>query len=145
MGMGDWNAKSRDDAEALLNAITFSFIIALVTVKYVLNLSRPATVKLQKEDMDLLSAEQEILALKHSLDSFQQNIEENHGHLYDEAVQLAAKAIIEPSHPRTCQCQTLRANNPATTTKDYYRVNLTRPFLDHSLTQLNSRFRGEAL
>ena len=35
------NPKSRDNAQSLLNAVTFGFNVTLVIVKYILNLTRP--------------------------------------------------------------------------------------------------------
>ena len=48
-GGGNSNSTSRDDAQALVNAVTFQFVVALVIVRYLLDLTRPATVKLQRE------------------------------------------------------------------------------------------------
>ena len=38
---GTLNPKRRDNARSLLNAVTFEFIVTLVIVKYILNLTRP--------------------------------------------------------------------------------------------------------
>ena len=105
-------------------------------VKYILNLTRPAMVKLQSEEMDLLNAEQDV----------QTNLDQKHRELYDEAVQLAAEVDIEPSRPRIVQRQINRPNaaGPGTSPIDYYRINLTRVFLDHVLEQLRSRFPPQA-
>ena len=52
---GNWNQNSRNDAQALINAITFSFIVTLVIVRHILDLTKPLTVSLQKKAMDLLN------------------------------------------------------------------------------------------
>ncbi|XP_068703325.1 52 kDa repressor of the inhibitor of the protein kinase-like [Montipora foliosa] len=137
---GTWNPKSRDDARSLLNAVTFGFIVTLVIVKYILNLTRPATVKLQSEEMDILKAEQEITTLQNALKDMQTNIEGHHHRLFDEAVQLSQKVGLEPSRPRIVQRQIFRSNCPASNPEAYYRINLTQVFLDHCLQQLQSRF-----
>ena len=100
-GAGNWNSNRRDDAQALSDAINFQFIVSLVIVRYILDLTRPATVKLQWEEMDILKAEQEISNLKETLEDFQSNVDEKHNRLYQEAVQLASEIGIEPSQPRT--------------------------------------------
>lgn len=141
---GTWNPKSREDARSLLSAVNFGFIVTLVIVKYILNLTRPATVKLQSEEMDILKAEQEIATLRNALKDMQTNIEGHHHRLFEEAVQLAEKVGIEPSRPRIVQRQIFRSNCPASTPEAYYRINLTQVFLDHSLQQLQSRFPPEA-
>ena len=75
----------------------------------------------------------------------QVNIDEQHHRLYEEAVQLAAGIGIEPSHPRTVQRQVHRGVNlPASSPEQYYRINLTRIFLDHALQQMGKRFPPEA-
>ena len=35
VGAGNWNSKSRDNAQALTNDTTFQFIVTLVIVKYI--------------------------------------------------------------------------------------------------------------
>ena len=47
-GDGNWNIDSRNDAQSLLNAITFQFIVAIVVVWHILDLTRPLTLKLQR-------------------------------------------------------------------------------------------------
>ena len=79
---------------SLLNAVTFGFIVTLVIVKYILNLTRPATVKLQNEEMDILKAEQEIATLQKALKDMQINTEGHHHRLFEEAVQLSEKVSI---------------------------------------------------
>ena len=102
-GAGNWNSNRRDDAQALSDAINFQFIVSLVIVRYILDLTRPVTVKLQREEMDILKAEKEITNLKDSLEDFQSNIDEENKKLYQESVQLTGEIGIEPSQPRTVQ------------------------------------------
>ena len=141
-GSGNWNSTSRDDSQALVNAVTFQFVVALVLVRYIRGLTRPATVKLQREGMDILKAQQEISTLKQALQDVQVNIDEQHHRLYEEAVQLAAGIEIEPSRPRTVQSQVNRGVNlPASSPEQYYRINLTRMFLDHALRKCVNLFK----
>ena len=61
---------------------------------------------------------------------------------------LAEKGDIKASHikkPRTCSRQTYQSNRPVETTKNYFKVVLTIPFLDHILTDLQYRFPGNEL
>ena len=71
---GNWNQNSRNDAQALINAITFSFIVTLVIVRHILDLTRPLTVRLQKKAMDLLKAKEEIVLLKAALSGMQMDL-----------------------------------------------------------------------
>ena len=84
-GRGDWNVDSRNDAQSLLNAITFTFIVVIVVVRHILDLARPPTLKLQRKEIDLLKAKDEIALLKHALADMQRNIDVRHHQLYVEA------------------------------------------------------------
>lgn len=140
---GNWNQNSRNDAQALINAITFSFIVTLVIVRHILDLTRPLTVRLQKKAMDLLKAKEEIVLLKAALRGMQRDLNTRHHALYEEAVALARNVSVQPSMPRIIQRQVHRNNAPAPTPEDYYRINLTTDFLNHALVQLDSRFEDD--
>ena len=87
--IGNWNIKSRNDAQNLINAVTFPFI-----VRHILDLTRPLTVKLQRKEMDLLKAKDEIASLKSDLRHMQADIDARHHHLYTEAVNLARRVSV---------------------------------------------------
>ena len=140
---GNWNQNSRNDAQALINTITFSSIVTLVIVRRILDLTRPLTVRLQKQAMDLLKAKEEITLLKAALRGMQMNLNTRHNALYEEAVALARHVSVQPSMPRIIQRQVHRNNAPAPTPEDYYRINLTTDFLNHALVQLDSRFQDD--
>ena len=59
---------------------------------------------------------------------------------FDQAAKLTETVVVSPLKPRTCSRQTLRANAPSETPQDYYRINLTTPFIDHLFMELNTRF-----
>ena len=140
---GNWNQNSRNDAQALINAMTFSFIVTPFIVRHILDLTRPLTVRLQKKAMDLLKAKEEIALLKSALTDMQTDIDTRHHALYKEAVTLARHVSVQPSMPRIIQRQVHRNNAPAPTPEDYYRINLTTEFLNHTLAQLDSRFEDD--
>ena len=54
-------------------------------------------------------------------------------------LKLAKSFDISESIPRRCGRQTTRANHPAETPKQYCRISLYYPFLDHLITELESR------
>ena len=62
--------------------------------------------------------------------------------LYENGVQLAFEMDIDVKHPRTIGRQRHRSNAPATTTLEYFEVNLHNTFLYHLITQLNDRICG---
>ena len=102
---GNWNIDSRNDAQSLLNVITFQFIVAIVVVRHILDLTRPLTLKLQRKEIDLVKAKEEISLLKNALADMGRDIDARHHILYDEAVTLAASIGGQPSMPRIVQRQ----------------------------------------
>ena len=95
---GNWNQNSRNDAQTLINAITLSFLVTLVIVRHILDLTRPLTVRLQKKTMDLLKAKEEIVLLKSALTGMQTDLNTRHHarYLYEEAVTLARRVSVQP-------------------------------------------------
>lgn len=62
--------------------------------------------------------------------------------MFERASQIADAVNVQPSKPRTCGRQVHRANalSEDDSVEGYYKVNLTIPFLDHLLTEFESRF-----
>ncbi|XP_066029066.1 52 kDa repressor of the inhibitor of the protein kinase-like [Pocillopora verrucosa] len=60
-----------------------------------------------------------------------------------EAVTIARQVAVQPEMPRIAQRQMHRNNAPAATPEGYFKINLTRVFLDHVLQQLNTRFQDD--
>ena len=75
---GNWNIDSRNDAQSLSNAITFQFIVATVVVRPILDLTIPLTLKLQRKEIDLVKAKEEISLPKNALADMQRNIDPRH-------------------------------------------------------------------
>ena len=107
---GNWNQNSGNDAQALINATAFSFIVTLVIVRHILELIRPLTFRLQKKAMDLLKAKKDLVLLKSALTDMQTDIDTRHNTLYEEAVILARRVSVQPSMPRITQRQIHRNN-----------------------------------
>ena len=114
-------------------------------MRHILDLTWPLTVRLQKKAMDLLIAKEEIALLKSALTEMQTDIDTRHHALYEEAVTRARYVSVQPSMPRIIQRQVHRNNAPAPTPEHYYRINLTTEFLNHTLAQLDSRFKDDVL
>ena len=86
----------------------FPFIVTLVIVRHILDLTRPLTVRLQKKAME------EIVLLKSGLRGMQTAIDARHHTLYEEAVTLARRVSVQPSMPRIIQRHVHGNNAPAT-------------------------------
>ncbi|WAQ99848.1 hypothetical protein MAR_024221, partial [Mya arenaria] len=59
--------------------------------------------------------------------------------LYDKAANIAADAGVDPSMARNVGRQQNRANAPAHTISEYWKVNMYVQFLDHLIMELNDR------
>ena len=62
-----------------------------------------------------------------------------HSKWYNDALDLAEKVDIKETDikkPQTSSRQTYRSNQPVETTKNYFKVVLTIPIMDHILTDL---------
>ena len=125
--------------------IGFEFIIALKVVSKIIGYTCKATVLLQKTEMDLAGVKSEIDFIVEKCTNFRSNINTEHGKLYQEAVEIGTKVGELPTMPRVVQTQIHRPNAPAKTPKDYYRINLTEPFLAHLITSLNEKFDESTL
>lgn len=89
--------------------------------------------------MDFLKAKDEIASLVSDLSQMQADIDARHtDHLYTEAANVARSISVQLSMTRVVQTQVYWANAPTPSLEDYYKVNFTRVFLEHSLQQLNA-------
>ena len=118
-------------------------LLLLFVVRHILDLTRPLTLKLQRKEIDLLKAKDEISLLKNALADMQKNINRRHNQLYVEAVALAASVGVQSSMPRVAVRQVHRANAPANNPEVYFRINLTTVFLNHCIQQFDRRFQNE--
>ena len=67
-----------------------------------------------------------------------------HHLLYTEAAELAGSIQSDPTMLMIIiNRQIRRANAPAAAPKQYYKINLTRVFLDHAIQQLDIRFKAQ--
>ena len=70
------------------------------------------------------------------------NMDEMYDDTYEKAMAMAAKVGVAPTAPRVAGRQRHRAYAPAPTAKEYYRMNMAAPFLDHIILQLGERFEA---
>ena len=86
--------------------------------------------------------------LKLTIANLRNSVENYHENWYNKAKKLAEKVDISEANmtkPRTCSRQIYRSNQPVQNTKEYFRVSLTIPFLDHVSADLEYRFPGDEL
>ena len=137
---GFWDSSSAAASGLFDICQDFTFIIALIIARHCLAFTRPATVKLLYTDMDITAAFKEISLLTASLSNVRKNINYHHTEWYTEACDIASQVDATVKKPRINSRQTLRSNTPAETVEDYFRLNLSVPFIDHLLNELRTRF-----
>ena len=100
----------------------------------------PLSNLLQKKghQCDLNVAEEESRVVIQQLNG-ERNDHEVWNALYESAVDLAATISVLPSLPRNRAGQQNRPNVPADNPSAYWKLNMYLPFIDHSLTETDSR------
>ena len=134
---------SRSDAQQLLASITrFDFIVTFVSMYFYLSHMADVTTKLQGRAVDIIAAHQMISAITDTYKAERAGVEKGFEKVYQPAVRMACQVGTQPSHPRSRQDtrQQHRSNAPAETSEQYYRRNCVVPFLDHIVSDLESRF-----
>ena len=115
---------------------SYEFIIALVIAGKGLSIVRPATAKLQYDDIDIVKGYQEIDLLLSKCKDIRKDLDTYHKKWYDKANGIAEKVDVSPSKPRICDKQTLRDNPNVEDPESYYRIMISALFLDHLIQQL---------
>ena len=135
-----YNNETSAKAESLFKLIDdFECIITLVITCSILDYLLPATRKLQSKDLDVAESADIISSLKSSIQNLKTSVDGYHSKWYNNVLNLAEKVDIKESDikkPQTCSKPTYRSNQPVETTKNYFKVVLIIPFLDHVLTDL---------
>ena len=128
---GDFDSSS-SDARMLFKSIqSFEFIACLVLASNILHHTLSLTVQLQQRNIDVVKSLKHINLLKTRLQELQDSVDQIHDDYYDQALELAKNVEVKQKYPRICNVQTTRENYPVTKRRDYYRVKLTIPLLDH--------------
>ena len=141
---GPWSEEAKNSASTLFDACSeFKFLFSLTVTKYFLHLLKPLTVGLQERLLDIRRAYDKVDFVKKSLASARSKIDSIHDEVYERAVVLAGFTNAEPKMPRICTRQVYRENHSISDVKDYYRVTVMLPFLDHVVNEITQRFGNE--
>ena len=119
------------------------FLMAVTSFQFVtrcLAYIQQLTVTLQGRDVDVVRAMSDIGVIQDTLKDVRENVEEHHNQWFYEAADIARQIGVEPCKPRTCGRQTKRDNIDAASPEEYYRRNLTVPFLDTFIVEMGARF-----
>lgn len=137
---GSWDAKSVTEANGLLTQISSTaWILSLCTNLHFsgyLSLSK----LIQGATKDILFAFQKITVVKSELKDIRQKCEEEFKDVWTKANVIGMITGTELIIPRRCGRQSLRNNTPASTPMEYWLRCLFIPYLDHLITEFESRF-----
>uniref|UniRef100_A0A671VMP9 DUF4371 domain-containing protein n=1 Tax=Sparus aurata TaxID=8175 RepID=A0A671VMP9_SPAAU len=129
-----WDGKYKSEAYGLLSGLqNFGFILTFLTVYQVLS-------HLAGTSIDIIEAFSMVDEVQTVYKELRETIEDDFNQIYEQTVTLAAQVNVQPTQPRATGRQTHRENVPAETVTDYYLRNMAIPFLDHVISEFNSRF-----
>lgn len=106
----------------------------------VFSLSLPLARFLQHEHIDLLNAMNMVTNLKGTIEKIRTNAEEEFATIFNASETMAELLSTSIKAPRRTGRQTLRCNIETDNPQSYFKISLFLPFLDHFLSELNSRF-----
>ncbi|KAL6484471.1 hypothetical protein MHYP_G00065160 [Metynnis hypsauchen] len=136
-----WEGKYKAEAYGLLSGLqNFGFILTFLTVYQVLSHLTGITVKLQSTSLDIIEAFSMVDEVKSVYKELRENIIDDFNQIYEQAVRMAAQVNVEPTQPRAAGRQKHRENVPAEGVKEDYLRNMAIPFLDHVISEFESRF-----
>ena len=98
------------------------------------------TIKLQGRTVDIVDAYNQIDRVLTYYKFIRNNVDSEFHKVYAHAERMATSVDTEPCKPRSCARQTNRPNVATLTVEEWYKVNVAIPFLDHIITDLESRF-----
>ncbi len=137
----DDDSKVAGDATSYFYSIqSWDFIICLHIAHDLMSHLNPVSVALQAEGMDLVRTAKRCNDVIAFMQSKRNDSKESFAPIFKKAATYAEDHYdVSPSKPRTTGRQTQRANAPAETPEEYWRVNAYIPFLDHLITELRDR------
>ena len=95
------------------------------------------TTKLQRKSNDIFKPFTMVSSVLKSYQDMGADMDEMYDDAYEKAMAaMAAKVGVVQTAPRVAAWQRHRAKAPAPTAKEYYRINVAAPFLDHIILQL---------
>ena len=142
----EWSRESRADAYSLLLALQkFSFVVSLVIAREILAITKPLSVQLQGSYTDIARAYQDMDAVKRQVKANRNDLNKFHNLVYNKAYSVANDIGVQEDMPHTTSRQQHRSNPSHEKPKDYYRLVVTAPMLDHLYSQLEKRFSDTGL
>ena len=136
-----WDSDSKNKSTSLLHAVTdFGFIAAFLILYQFLSHMAGITITSQGRMMDIVDAYNQIDRVFTYYKFIRNNVDSEFHKVYAHAERMATSVDTEHCKPRSCARQTNRPNVATLTVEEWYKINVAIPFLDHIITDLESRF-----
>ena len=140
------NYQTKQDAFRLFKDFDdFDFIINLIVVYRIYDITLDATILLQSRKNDIADGLEIISFLLNIVSEYRNNVDLKHDEWYNEALLLAQQFDIAEKKIRTTKRQMHRDNQPTSTPSELYKRSLTIPLLDQLLNDLKTRFSDNSL
>ena len=121
------------------------FVVTLVSMSDVFALTLPFSKLLQKKELGLQSATNNLNTMLVSLSDKRQDCITTFAKLFKDVERIMKDLEVEVTLPRLVSKQTKRANPPADTPEEYFRRAIYIPLLDSILVDLKDRFKSGTL
>lgn len=133
--------QTANTASLLLHSIySASFLVSLFVLCKLLSITYTLSKRLQKNDIDLVSAFSEIKLVKKSLQAIRENCTSEFQQIFQDLTNIGSELGVEITMPRVNKFQKNRSNISTTDPQVYYRVSTFIPFLEDLISALEERF-----
>ena len=141
----NWESESRTLANGLLNIfVSFQHTIVFILAKELLEPIRPIAECLQGRLQEVYFGFQKVSEVKQHYQALREDVDKEHDRIHQKALLLTDKIGGEERMPCIIPGRQSRPNPEVQSTKDYWSVTATIPFLDFFIiTELESRFGSE--
>ena len=144
----NWNRDTVTQSYSLLKGIDFEFLITLVVAQRVLAFTSGITAGLQTRGIDFANVTGQVKLIIRTLQATRSTVDSFHSECFQYACGKAKGIDVDIKKPRTCNRQRNRSNaslssdstSESNVIEQYFRINLTIPFLDEVLESLERRF-----
>ena len=138
----DWDSANRSDAQQILASVTsFEFIVIFMTLYWYLSHLAGITVKLQKRALDIIGMICEISQL---YKREREDVDNGFCQIYAQNARMAEKVDTIPDMPRITARQQHCSNASSSSPEEYFKRNITIPFLDHVICCIDQKFSQSA-
>ena len=135
------NPKTRKNAFQLISCTARSaFVFCLCVISHSSAILEPTANLFQSKQLDVLAIANDIKRIVQLIKADRETPEITFKPIFDEATNISLELGFEISLPRIVARQIYRANQPATTAIEYFKISIYIPYLDSLVMALENRF-----